>query len=56
MEERKPEALGLRRASPLSPGAERRLRNCIRKNADCWVKESQEPAWGLVLGTTDGHR
>ncbi len=30
-----PEALGLRRASPLSPGAERRPRNCIRKNADC---------------------
>ncbi len=32
--EGKPEALGLRRASPLSPGAERRSRSCIRKNAD----------------------
>ncbi len=40
----------------LSLGAERRPRSCIRKNADRWVKESQEPAWGLVLGTTDGDR
>ncbi len=31
----KPEAIGLRRASPLSPGAERPPRSCIRKNADC---------------------
>ncbi len=39
----KPEALGLRRASPLSPGAERPPRSCIPKNADASTSRLSRP-------------